>query len=331
MAVTNSAREVTTLASMPRCAKYPRTAWALNSSQAGLGARLSSAEGLQLSSISRRGKLPARACTLTGAAAAGAALTVKGSLASTVPTREPVAAVAADGVIVYLLRIGPSGVQLWLPVKPVWAPKWCSIGHWATAPVSVPSVGRMLSVRLAGTGPGLGLCAAYSSCTAVPPGTLRGRALTVPVSGCKAGAVNAIGVWDRGISWPGRSSMVAAASAVLPAAAAPLVATHSQDRLWLAPRAKAKSARAKLPSTWPLAGSSTRTRTVLWCSAALPALRRARLSVTLGPGAALAGRAWSWPVMPTPLWLLSSTRKPVLCSASGAAALAAALTRRRAL
>src|SRR6218665_1619205 len=88
MAVTNSAREVTTLASMPRCAKYPRTAWALNSSQAGLGARLSSAEGLQLSSISRRGKLPARACTLTGAAAAGAALTVEVSLASTVPTGE---------------------------------------------------------------------------------------------------------------------------------------------------------------------------------------------------------------------------------------------------
>src|SRR6218665_1124346 len=79
MAVTNSAREVTTLASMPRCAKSPRTAWALNSSQAGLGARLSSAEGLQLSSISRRGKLPARACTLTGAAAAGAALTGKGA------------------------------------------------------------------------------------------------------------------------------------------------------------------------------------------------------------------------------------------------------------
>src|SRR6218665_1235752 len=97
MAVTNSAREVTTLASMPRCAKYPRTAWALNSSQAGLGARLSSAEGLQLSSISRRGKLPARACTLTGAAAAGAALTVKVSLASTVPTGEPLAAVGARG------------------------------------------------------------------------------------------------------------------------------------------------------------------------------------------------------------------------------------------
>src|SRR6218665_2244647 len=100
MAVTNSAREVTTLASMPRCAKYPRTAWALNSSQAGLGARLSSAEGLQLSSIRGGGKRRGGGCTLTGAAAAGAALTVKVSLASTVPPGEPLAAVAADQVTV---------------------------------------------------------------------------------------------------------------------------------------------------------------------------------------------------------------------------------------
>src|SRR6218665_2911106 len=204
MAVTNSAREVTTLASMPRCAKYPRTAWALNSSQAGLGARLSSAEGLQLSSISRRGKLPARACTLTGAAAAGAALTVKVSLASTVPTGEPPAAGGGAQVAVWLLPIGPSGVQLWLPVKPVWAPKWCSIGHWATAPVSVPSVGRMLSVRLAGTGPGVGVCAAYSSCTAVAPRPPRRRGAGgagggVGVDGGGQGLQGRRGQRDRGL------------------------------------------------------------------------------------------------------------------------------------
>src|SRR6218665_2755272 len=106
MAVTNSAREVTTLASMPRCAKYPRTAWALNSAQAGLWPSLSLAEGLQLSIISSLGNLPARACTLTGAAAAGAALTGKGSLASTGPTGEPLAALAADQGGVLLLAVG---------------------------------------------------------------------------------------------------------------------------------------------------------------------------------------------------------------------------------